>query len=117
MPYTFSWVRNLSRISVQVGRYGCRQQACGLACLYAGRAIAVSCHVLLHDRIILLLSNGALMVMYDTVPFSDQGGASPAPTYNTLTSRDAPRSPCGFFCPTGAASRAWDCGRCSCAGW
>src|SRR5260370_38487264 len=80
MPYTFSWVRNLSRISVQVGRYGCRQQACGLACLYAGREITVSCHFLLHDRIILLLSNGALMVMYDTVPFSDQGGASPGPT-------------------------------------
>src|SRR5260370_2839206 len=115
MPYTFSWVRNLSRISVQVGRYGCRQQACGVACLYAGREITVSCHVLLHDRIILLLSNGALMVMYDTVPFSDQGGASPAPTIHGL--RGAPRSPCGFLWPTGAAWYTWHSGSSWCARW
>src|SRR5260370_18325567 len=99
MYHLFCEVINLCPTWVEVCRYGCRQQACGLACLYAGREIAVSCHVLLHDRIILLLSNGALMVMYDTVPFSDQGGASPAPTYNTRTSRDAPRSTCGFLWP------------------
>jgi len=43
---------NLSRISREVCRYGCRQQASGLAHSPVGTKIAVSCPVLSPERIV-----------------------------------------------------------------